>query len=58
MKMEVEKCSILLGDNNSVIMNTQLPSSTLKKKHKSVAFYKAHEAIAAGFVQTGHIDSN
>ncbi len=29
--MDVEKCSTLLRDNNSVIVNTQLPSSSIKK---------------------------
>ena len=56
MGMNVEKCSTLLGDNNSVIVNTQLPSSSIKKKHNSVAFHKAREAVAAGYVRTGHID--
>ncbi len=44
----MEKCSTLLGDNNSVIVNTQLPSSSIKKKHNSVAFHKAREAVTAG----------
>lgn len=57
MGMDVEKCSTLLGDNNSVIVNTQLPSSSIKKKHNSVAFHKAREAVAAGYVRTGHINS-
>ena len=57
MGMDVEKCSTLLGDNNSVIVNTQLPSSSIKKKHNSVAFHKAREAVAAGHVRTGHINS-
>jgi len=55
MGMDVEKYSILLGDNNSVIVNTQLPSSSIKKKNNSVAFHKAREAVAAGYVRTGHI---
>jgi len=57
MGMDVEKCSTLLGDNNSVIVNTQLASSSIKKKHNSVAFHKAREAVAAGYVRTGHINS-
>ena len=56
MGVKVETTSTLLGDNNSVIMNTQLPSSSLKKKHNSVAFHKAREAVAARIVRTGHID--
>ena len=55
--MDVEKCSTLLGDNNSVIVNTQLPLSSIKKKPNSVAFHKAREAVAAGYARTGHIAS-
>ena len=58
MGMEVEKCSTLLEDNNAVIMNTQLPSITLNKNCNSVGFHKAREAVAAGFLRTGHINSN
>jgi len=39
-----------------VIVNSQLPSSSIKKKHNSVTFHKAREAVAAGYVRTGHID--
>ena len=56
--MEVEKCSTLLGDNNSVIINTQFSSSKLKKNHNFLAFHKAREAVASGFVRTGHIAGN
>ena len=58
MGMEVEKCSTLLGGNNSVILNKQFPSSALKKNHNLVAFHKTREAVAALFVQTGHIKGN
>ena len=58
MSMEVEKCSTLLEDNNAVIMNTQLPSITLNKNCNLVGFHKAREAVAAGFLRTGHINSN
>ena len=56
MGIDVETTSTILGDNNAVILNMQLPSSTLKKKHNSVAFHKAREAFAAGFARAGHID--
>ena len=58
MGIKVEKTSQILGDNKAVIMNMQLPSSTLKKKHNSVAFHKSREAIAAGICQAGHINGN
>ena len=58
MGIPVEKTSTLLCDNHSVIVNTQLPSSNLKKKHNSVAFHKCREAVAAGIVRTAHIDGD
>jgi hypothetical protein len=40
------------------VTNSAIPSSTLKKKHKSTAYHHVHEAIAAkvlfiAWVQTG-----
>ena len=34
----------------------QLPSSSLKKKHNSVAYHKCREAVAAGIAVIGHIE--
>ena len=31
--------SLLFGDNKSVVVNTTLPSSSLKKKHNAIAFH-------------------
>ena len=57
MGVKVEKCSTVLGDNQAVITNMQLPSSTLKKKHNACAFHKCREAVAAGFTRFGHVSS-
>ncbi len=45
-------------DNSSVVTNSTIPSSTLKKKHNSIAYHRVREAIAAkvlriAWVQTG-----
>ena len=53
----VEKRSELLGDNLSVVVNTTLPSSQIKKKHLSCQIMRVREAIAAGFVRFGHVRS-
>ena len=42
--------ALLLGDNQSVIDNTTLPSSQLKKKHNAIAYHRVREAIAAGIL--------
>jgi hypothetical protein len=37
----------MLGDNMSVVLNTSVPSSVLKKKHNAIAYHRVREAIAA-----------
>ena len=54
---KVEKQSLLLGDNMSVILNATVPSSVLKKKHNAIAYHRVREAIAAGFLRFAHVDS-
>ena len=51
----VDGPSLMLGDNNSVVLNTSVPSSVLKKKHHACAYHQVHEAIAGGIVNFGHI---
>ena len=55
--VNVKAQSLLLGDNMSVVLNTTLPSSQLKKKHNAVAYHRVREAIAAGIVKFAHVDS-
>jgi hypothetical protein len=50
--------ALLLGDNQSVVLNTTVPSSVLKKKHNAVAFHHIREAIAARICQFVHIPSS
>ena len=47
--------TLLFGDNKSVIMNTTLPSSNLKKKHNAIAYHPVREAVAAGVIDLVHI---
>ena len=39
--------ALMLGDNMSVVLNTSVPSSVLKKKHNSIAYRCVREAKAA-----------
>ena len=57
MGLKIEDTTTILCNNKSVVLNMQLPSSLLKKKHNLVAFHKACEAVAAGIVGLGHVDS-
>ena len=50
--------ALLLGDNQSVVLNTTVPSSVLKKKHNAVAFHRIREAIAGGICRFVHIPSH
>ena len=53
----LENVSYLVGDNMSVILNTTLPSSSLKKKHLACAYHRVREAIAGRFITFGHCKS-
>ena len=49
--------ALLLGDNQSVIINCSIPSSTLKKKHNAIAYHRVREAVAAGVIELGKVPS-
>jgi hypothetical protein len=46
--VDLEGPPLMLGNNMSVILNTSVPSSVLKKKHNAIAYHRVREAIAAG----------
>ncbi|MGH2413913.1 MAG: Ty1/Copia family ribonuclease HI, partial [Microcystaceae cyanobacterium] len=48
----------IIGDNMSVINNTTIPGSVLKRKHLSIAYHRVREAVAAGIVTISHIASD
>ena len=54
----LEDTSMLVGDNMSVVVNTTLPSSALKKKHQACNYHRIREAIAGRIITFGHIDTN
>jgi len=43
--------AIAFCDNQSVVLNSTLPSSTLKKKHNSVNYHKVRSCIADGAIR-------
>jgi hypothetical protein len=47
--------SLMLGDNMSVVLNTSIPSSFLKKKHNAIAYHRVREAIAAKVMRFAYI---
>jgi hypothetical protein len=38
-------------DNQSVVLNSTVPSSMLKKKHNAISYHKVRESIAAGSIR-------
>jgi hypothetical protein len=44
-------------DNSSVVTNATLPSSTLKKKHNSIAYHRVREAIATNILRVAWVQS-
>ena len=54
----VEENSVLVGDNMSVTVNTTLPYSALKKKHHACNYHRVREAVAAGIIHFGYIDTS
>jgi hypothetical protein len=46
---------LILGHNMSVILNTKVPSSVLKKKHNEIAYHRVREAIAARMMRLSYI---
>ena len=46
--------SILFGDNQSMIMNTTVPGSALKKRHSAVAYHRIREVVASSIMDIIH----
>jgi len=57
MGIKITQPTVLLMDNESMVKNCTLPSSTLKKKHNAIAYHKIREAVAAGIVKLAHVRS-
>ena len=45
-------------DNKSVVTNATFPTSTLKKKHNSIAYHRVREAVAAGVLQIAKVHTS
>jgi hypothetical protein len=53
----VDGPAMMFGDNKSVIINTTMPLSQLKKKHDAIAYHHVCEAIAAKIISFFHVPS-
>ena len=43
----------MLCDNQSVVVNSQKPHSTLHKKHNAICYHRVREAVAARIIRVG-----
>jgi hypothetical protein len=50
--------SYVYCDNNSVVMNTTSPASTLKKKSNSIAYHAVRWSVAADEMRVTHVTSD
>ena len=50
--------SHIYGDNQSVLANTTMPDSTLKKKSKSIAYHFVREGSARGEWRTAYVNTH
>ena len=55
--VRIDGSALMLGNNKSVVINTTIPSSALKKKHNAITYHRVHKAIAARLICFCHIDS-
>lgn len=44
-------------DNKSVVTNSTIPESTLKRKHNAIAYHRVREAVAAGVIRIAFVFS-
>ena len=49
--------AMMFGDNMSVIINTSIPSSQLRKKHHSISYHRVREAISSGALLFTYVKS-
>jgi hypothetical protein len=55
--VDLEGPALMLGDNMSVVLNTSVPSSVLRKKHNAIAYHRVREAKAARVLRFAYIES-
>ena len=58
MGIPVDGCCYIHADNKSVLANTTIPDSTLKKKSQSIAYHFVREGSARDEWRTAHVNTN
>jgi hypothetical protein len=58
MGVPIDRPANTLFDNNPVVQNSTIPSSTLQKKHNSICYHFVREAVAAKCLRITFIPSD
>ena len=58
MDIPVEGPTCIYGDNQSVLANTTIPDSTLKKKSQSITDHFVHEGVARNEWRTSYVNTH
>ena len=58
MGIPVDGPAYIYGDNQSVLANTTIPDSTLKKKSQSIAYHFVREGVARGEWMTTYVNTH
>ena len=58
MGIAVEGPTYIYGDNQSVLANTTIPDSTLKKKSQSIAYHYVCEEVARDEWRTSYVNTH
>ena len=56
MGIPAEGATCIYGDNQSVLANTTIPDSSLKKKSQSIAYHFVHEGVARDKWRTSYVN--
>ena len=54
----IKGCTMMFGDNESVVNSSSVPHSKLNKRHNALSYHRVREAIAAGIIRFYHIRGN
>jgi len=58
MGIPCDGCSYVYGDNQSVLYNTSIPESTLKKKLQSIVYHFVREGCARNKWHTAYVNTH
>jgi hypothetical protein len=54
----IDRPANVFCDNKLVVINSTIPTLTLKKKHNSIAYHRVREAVAAGVLRIAKVHSS